>query len=274
MKNVTRFLALCAIVLTISPFSARPVFQTLSAQQIDPVLDRIINDPQEFEMLSSAAQNLLRFRFGPKAGEAPGASLSETRPLDESPSDRQEALAQTEPDTGSRIRMALPNPIVNDAFGDSTSRDTQSETTLVFGSVSWQTGNQNLIAGYNDSGSFSFDSPNPPANKFTGYSRSFNDGGIWFEDQHFPADGSRNGTLRTNPNGDAGDPVLARDNSNGLLYFATLFFLDQGLTSSFPMTMLRHGDHRSMPHREQPDFRTRNGWLSTMLPERAREMFT
>ena len=71
MKSITRFLVLCAITLTISLFSARPVFHTLSAQQIDPVLDRIINDPQEFEMLSSAAQNLFQLRFGRRPGSAP-----------------------------------------------------------------------------------------------------------------------------------------------------------------------------------------------------------
>jgi hypothetical protein len=36
MKKVTRFLTLCAILLTVSFFSARPVFQPVSAQQIDP----------------------------------------------------------------------------------------------------------------------------------------------------------------------------------------------------------------------------------------------
>ena len=213
MKKATRFLTLCAILLTVSFFSARPVFQPVSAQQIDQDIERILSDPQEFEMLSSAAQNLFQLRFGRRPGSAPTDSPPFPPRPSEGQSDVQDAQAQIEPDPGSRIRMALGNPIVNDPWLDSTARDTQSETTIAFGSGS------NLIVGYNDSGSFSFDSPNPPANKFTGFSRSFNDGGIWRDE----------GTLTTNPNGDAGDPVLARNDVTGRLYFSTLQFVGSGL---------------------------------------------
>jgi hypothetical protein len=212
MKKLNRFLTLCAILLTVSFFSARPVFQPVSAQQIDPDINRILNDPQEFEMLSSAAQNLFQLRFGRRPGNAP-TDPAPFPPSVDIQSERQEAQAQIEPDSGSRIRMALGNPIVNDPYLDSTARDTQSETTIAFGSGS------NLIVGYNDSGSFSFDSPNPPANKFTGFSRSFDDGGIWRDE----------GGLTTNPNGDAGDPVLARNDVTGRLYFSTLQFVGSGL---------------------------------------------
>src|SRR5262249_48021001 len=56
-------------------------------------------------------------------------------------------------------------------------------------------------------------------NKFTGFARS-TDGGATFND---------GGTLPTNPNGDAGDPVMARDNTTGRIYFATLQFSNTGI---------------------------------------------
>jgi immune inhibitor InhA-like protein len=90
----------------------------------------------------------------------------------------------------------------NNAGATGTGFFTQSETTIAaFGST--------VVVGFNDSGSNS-----GGANKFTGFARSTN-GGATFTD---------GGTLPTNPGGDAGDPVLARDNSTGRLYFATLGF--------------------------------------------------
>src|SRR5262249_17375159 len=56
-------------------------------------------------------------------------------------------------------------------------------------------------------------------NKFTGYSYS-TDGGATFTD---------GGTLPTNANGDAGDPVLARNTTTGRIYFATLQFSGSGI---------------------------------------------
>src|SRR5206468_4998880 len=74
-------------------------------------------------------------------------------------------------------------------------------STIAFGNT--------VLVSYNDSGSNAVSS-----NKFTGWSRS-TDGGTTFTDL---------GLLPTNTNGDAGDPVLARDNTSGAVYFATLSF--------------------------------------------------
>ena len=83
-----------------------------------------------------------------------------------------------------------------------TANFTQSETTLVaFGNT--------VVVGFNDSGSFV-----GGANKFTGFSRSI-DGGTTFTD---------GGTLPTNSGGDAGDPVMARNDATGRIYFSTLGF--------------------------------------------------
>jgi hypothetical protein len=99
------------------------------------------------------------------------------------------------------------NVLVNDPNEDHTAQDTQSETTmLVFGNT--------IVSGFNDSGSFL-----GGASKFTGYSIS-TDGGKTFKDM---------GVLPTNPNGDVGDPSLARDNTTGRIYFATLQFSGSGL---------------------------------------------
>src|SRR5262245_50895736 len=106
MKTLTRFLALCVILLTVSFFSDSPVFQPVSAQQIDPDINRILNDPGEFEMLSSAAQNLFQLRFGRRPGNAPTDRAGFPPSVDIQP-ERQEAQAQIEPDSDSRIRMAL-----------------------------------------------------------------------------------------------------------------------------------------------------------------------
>src|SRR5215471_1176064 len=90
----------------------------------------------------------------------------------------------------------------NNAGATGTGFFTQSETAIAaFGST--------VVVGFNDSGSNS-----GGTNKFTGFARSTN-GGAAFTD---------GGTLPTNPGGDAGDPVLARDNTTGRLYFSTLGF--------------------------------------------------
>ncbi|HEY7183820.1 MAG TPA: sialidase family protein, partial [Blastocatellia bacterium] len=90
----------------------------------------------------------------------------------------------------------------NDAGASGTGFFTQSETAiLAFGNA--------VVVGFNDSGSNA-----GGTNKFTGFARSI-DGGATFTD---------GGTLPTNPGGDAGDPVLARDNTTGRLYFSTLGF--------------------------------------------------
>lgn len=79
---------------------------------------------------------------------------------------------------------------------------TQSETSVVaFGNT--------VLVGFNDSGSNAGGS-----NKFTGFSRSIN-GGTSFTD---------GGTLPTSAGGDAGDPVMARNETTGRIYFSTLGF--------------------------------------------------
>src|SRR5689334_10327691 len=108
----------------------------------------------------------------------------------------------------------FPNVLVNNPTVDTTSNDTQSETSLItFGNT--------VLAAYNDSGSKAVSS-----NKFTGWSRS-TDGGATFTDL---------GTLPTNTNGDAGDPVLARDATTGAIYFATLSFGSTNVIQIFKST--------------------------------------
>ncbi|HEU4397287.1 MAG TPA: proprotein convertase P-domain-containing protein [Actinomycetota bacterium] len=98
-----------------------------------------------------------------------------------------------------RLRV-LPST-VNGPAEDATAQDTQSETTIgVLGS--------NVIIGFNDSGSFDANT------HFTGYAHSSNRG-LSFTDQ---------GTLPDDGEGDAGDPVVAVDQSLGLVYLSTLGF--------------------------------------------------
>jgi hypothetical protein len=95
---------------------------------------------------------------------------------------------------------SFPNILVNDPARDTTTNDTQSETsTIAFGNT--------VLTAFNDSGSHALNST-----KFTGWSRS-TDGGATFTDM---------GELPTNTNGDAGDPVLVRDNVSAAVYLATL----------------------------------------------------
>ncbi len=100
-------------------------------------------------------------------------------------------------------QQAAADALVNNNTGSTgTSNFTQSETSIIaFGS--------NVLIGFNDSGSFT-----GGANKFTGYSYS-TDGGTTFID---------GGTLPTSAVGDAGDPVIARNETTGRIYFSTLGF--------------------------------------------------
>lgn len=105
-----------------------------------------------------------------------------------------------------RQMLSFSNVLVNNPTEDPGSLypeySTQSETsTLAYG-------NTQLVA-FNDSGS-EYSSPNH--NQLTGYAISTN-GGQTFTDE---------GTLPASSLGDAGDPVLARDNVNGNIYFSTL----------------------------------------------------
>ena len=108
------------------------------------------------------------------------------------------------PFAGGLVDMkAAADALVNNNTGSTgTSNFTQSEMSIVaFGN--------NVVIGFNDSGSYV-----GGANKFTGWSYSTN-GGATFTD---------GGTLPTNTGGDAGDPVLARNETTGRIYLSTLGF--------------------------------------------------
>src|SRR5262249_24083088 len=108
-------------------------------------------------------------------------------------------LDQSGPVEGESPFNSLTN---NNAGATGTGFFTQSETAIAaFGAT--------VVVGFNDSGSNS-----GGTNKFTGFARS-TDGGATFTD---------GGALPTNPGGDAGDPVMARNNTTGHIYFATLGF--------------------------------------------------
>jgi subtilisin-like proprotein convertase family protein len=92
---------------------------------------------------------------------------------------------------------------VNNPASDLTAQDTQSETSVV------QLGAANIVAAFNDSGSFS-----GVNNHFTGFAWSDNNGLSW-------TDG---GTLPNSPVGDAGDPNLAYHAASNSAYLATLGF--------------------------------------------------
>lgn len=169
-----------------------PLGTRVAAAQGDDQLKLLYENDQLFDQLSGAAQTLLENKFGPRKGKVRNLEESATA----SPSFTPEPLS------------ALPNPLVNDPAADLTAQKTQSETTIVLGSGS------NVIAGFNDSGSFI-----GGASKFTGYSLSTDSGDSWTD----------MGTLPTNLNGDAGDPVLARNDTTGRIYFSTLNFSGDGL---------------------------------------------
>lgn len=176
----------------------------------DPLL-ALYKNKSRFEMLSGAAQTALQRRFGKKKV----AGHPEPAPPATKERDRILAPAAT-----------LTNVLVNDPTLDTTLLNTQSETTIVLA------GTNNVVVAYNDSGSFT------SGDHFTGYSRS-TDGGVTFTDLGFkPA----------STEGDAGDPVLARNDTTGRVYLSTLGFNtgevlqvfrsdDNGLTFMAPVSI-------------------------------------
>lgn len=212
MKNYPRTLIVVAVLVAMSAIAIpRPALPLALAQGGDEELWRLYNDPEQFECLSTSAQTLLENKFGRQTSS--GISSYAVTPGDLGPSDDGSATiigpADQDPSLGTIQPLnALPTPPVNNPAADLGAQDTQSETSIVLGSGS------NVIVGFNDSGSFI-----GGAQKFTGFGRSTDMGATW-------TDG---GTLPTNPNGDAGDPVLARDNSLGRTYFSTLEFTGTGL---------------------------------------------
>ncbi|HEU4386406.1 MAG TPA: DUF4214 domain-containing protein [Blastocatellia bacterium] len=175
--------------------------QSMEAMVQDDVSHRqLYDDDDAFNALSGAARSMLERRYGKKP--RPGAQQTE-------PASGKSVL---EPGQEDELAVTVsPNVLVNNPAADATPQDTQSETALVLGSGS------DLIAAFNDSGSFSgnFNADD----KFTGFSRSTNSGTSW-------TDG---GTLPTNPNGDLGDPVLARSTRVGRTYLSTLQFSGTGI---------------------------------------------
>ena len=115
-------------------------------------------------------------------------------------------------DAGPIDLSAPTNGLLNDNAGSTaTGNFTQSEaSTIAFGST--------IIASFNDSGSNA-----GGTNKFTGWSRSTDGGATWVD----------GGTLPTNAVGDAGDPVLARDELTGRIYLMTLGFTDGNVIPVF-----------------------------------------
>lgn len=152
------------------------------------VKQQLFDNDRHFEKLSGSKQSVLELQFGRK----------ERRPLAPRVQPRVQNQLQ-------KIDVARPNPLVNNPAMDLSAHDTQSETTLVsFGN--------SVVASFNDSGSF--DGVFDAGDHFTGFSTS-NDGGRTFIDH---------GTLPSHPDGDAGDPVLARDERSQVIYLTTLGF--------------------------------------------------
>jgi hypothetical protein len=169
----------------------------------DQQLRQLYDDDNLFQQLSGAAQTMLEAKFGRK-------DASQAEPTAEGTASVLESSVQRH-SYGEDSSGYLGNILVNDPNLDTTAQDTQSETTIVLGS------GDVVCAGYNDSGSFTF--PPNDDDKFTGFSRSTNDGATWTDQ----------GTLPTNANGDAGDPVLARSSLFGTIFFSTLQFSGSGI---------------------------------------------
>jgi hypothetical protein len=147
------------------------------------------------------------------AGEGAQEKFQRTRIVGEGISG---SLNAEEVDQSGPIPASLTsNALINNNNGSTgVAFFTQSETSLVvFGNT--------IVAGFNDSGSNAGGS-----NKFTGWSRSTDGGATW-------TDG---GALPNSLAGDAGDPVLARDNTSGRIYFATLGFTDGNVIQVFRST--------------------------------------
>lgn len=162
-------------------------------------------DPVLFEKLSSAMQNLLIAKFGPlprfdeKGNPMPSVLATPDR------GKGRVRRGSLEPKKSGGPFDILGNVLVNDPTADLTAQDTQSETALVLGAGS------NLIAGFNDSGSFL------GGNHFTGWAYSSDAGQTWTDPGVLPG------------NDDAGDPCLARDNTTGRTYLSALSFVGVGI---------------------------------------------
>ena len=180
---------LCVLLGVSLSFGGRSAAQQESAQTSPPTRDRLREQytPADYQRLVEKERSgLARSQSGPVASRAAAGT------------DRR-VLSPGDPASASEALDALGN---NNAGAGATGNFTQSETAiLAFGST--------IVLGFNDSGSNA-----ASGNKFTGFAYS-TDGGFTFTD---------GGTLPTNPGGDAGDPVLGRNETTGRIYFATLGF--------------------------------------------------
>jgi hypothetical protein len=170
-------------------------------------------DDALFNQLSGAARARAEFHFGRKPRSKEEAAFPESS-------------GWFMPSDLMVLNSLVPNPLVNNPAEDTTAQDTQSETTLALA------GGNSVVCAFNDSalynGSTSF--------KFTGYSQSGDSAGTWVDRLSLP----------TNPDGDAGDPVLAYSTKTGTLLFSTLSLnfaqdlvifrsIDNGLTFTGPV---------------------------------------
>jgi len=183
------------VIMLSAGLAALGAFWTLrqmpaSAQGDDPQR-WLYEDKEAYEQVSGAARAAIDFRFAPPREESVGSLLGE----------------------GEAIRVegspaALDNVLVNDSTTD-TIRDVQSETTIVLGAGG------TVVSAFNDSGSLVLFS----SGHFDGFSRSADFGTTW----------SDRGRVGNRAFGSAGDPVLARDNVTGWMYFATLYLRGSGI---------------------------------------------
>ncbi len=167
--------------------------------QNDEEFRELYNDDVRFEQLSGPARTILELKFGKK----------DSVPLStESVAPEVSGLSAEANESAFSAAASVGNILVNNPSLNLGAQDTQSETTIALGAGSV------VCSSYNDSGSFI-----GGALKFTGFSRSTDDGATWTDQ----------GTLPTNANGDAGDPVLARSNLTGTMFLATLQFTGSGI---------------------------------------------
>jgi len=176
--------------------------QPVAAQSEDSEWVRAMEDHVKngtFEMLSSAKQTQLQIKSGMKFEDGvlkPGIS-NDVRPYKQLfDLKRIEALADSQ-----SILAALANPLVNNPAADTTAQVTQSESTVLL------VGGNNLVASFNDSGSFL-----GGVNSFTGYSTTTDQGATWTDRGIVPLLGQQN----------FGDPVLARSAATGTVFLSTL----------------------------------------------------